>query len=143
MGMTVQRGSRTGSVRPLYTVAGLVVLGGAIGLWQRRPEPAVESSAEASPVIIHAEAPAAPALSAAQACSNVGYLCSELSENARIQIHRWKDFEGTIVVHVPRPDFEDAGNIALVAQKAQIVSLRRHLTHDARFARWHLADDRC
>src|SRR5215467_10965801 len=39
-------------------------------------------------------------------------------------------------------DFDDAGNIALIAQKSEIVPLRRHLAHHARFARRHLADDR-
>jgi predicted Zn-dependent protease len=117
MGMTVQRGNRTGSVSPLYTIAGLILLGGAVGIWQQRPEPEVESSAEASPVIAPV-APAAPVLTAAEACRNVGYLCSGLEEDERIQLHRWKDFAGTIVVHIPRPDFEDAGDATRLQQAA-------------------------
>src|ERR1700746_715594 len=38
-----------------------------------------------------------------------------------------------------KSNFDDAGNIALIAQKSEIVSLRRHLPHHARLARRHLA----
>jgi hypothetical protein len=27
-----------------------------------------------------------------------------------VQIRRWKDFQGTIVVHIPRPDFLSSGD---------------------------------
>lgn len=52
-----------------------------------------------------AGAPAA--LRAEEACHDVGYLCAELASADRILLRRWKDFSGTLVVHVPRPDFEE------------------------------------
>lgn len=53
--------------------------------------------------------PSGPVLDAAEACRNAAYLCSELATEDRIQLRRWRDFEGTMVVHVPRPAMEDAG----------------------------------
>ena len=52
---------------------------------------------------------ASPVLSAESACLNVGYLYAELETTGTLQIRRWKDHEGTIVVHIPRPDFLPAG----------------------------------
>src|SRR4029434_491444 len=37
--------------------------------------------------------------------------------------------------------FDNAWNVALISQESEIISLRRHLTHHARFAGRHLADD--
>jgi predicted Zn-dependent protease len=102
----------------MYTIAGVLAVGGAIGLWSREPvagspeDPPAEAAHEAAP------APAAPVLTAAEACRNVGYLCSELETSERIRIHRWKDFSGPIVVHIPRPDFEDAGDATRLQQAA-------------------------
>jgi predicted Zn-dependent protease len=113
------RGTRSGGrVRPSYTLAGLLVVGGAIGLWRREPavgaveEPAVVTAPEA------ASAPSAAVLAAAEVCRNVGYLCSELEQAERIQLRRWKDFNGPVVVHVPRPDFEDPGDATRLQQAA-------------------------
>jgi hypothetical protein len=62
-------------------------------------------------------------LEAAQACLSVGYLCSELERTDRIRIQRWKDFSGTLVVHVPLPDFEErADGVAL--QRAAAAGIR-------------------
>ncbi len=38
-------------------------------------------------------------------------------------------------------DLDDARNIALVSKESKVVSFRRDLTHHARFAGWHLADN--
>ncbi len=54
--------------------------------------------------------PEGPVLSAETACLNVGYLCAELEATGMVQIRRWKDFHGTIVVHIPRPDFLSSGD---------------------------------
>lgn len=56
-------------------------------------------------------------LRASDACQNVGYLCAELDRSGRVRIHRWRDFRGPLVVHVPRPDFEDP-SAALELQQA-------------------------
>jgi predicted Zn-dependent protease len=49
-------------------------------------------------------------LSAATACLNVRYLCAELESRGEVIIRRWKDHEGTIVVHIPRPDLLSSGD---------------------------------
>jgi hypothetical protein len=97
-------------------MAGVLVLGGAIGLWQRRPEPATEASADA--VLAQPSEAAPPTLSATQACRNVGYLCSDLELNERIQLHRWRAIDGPIVVYIPRPDFESPGDATRLQQAA-------------------------
>ncbi|GMV04733.1 MAG: hypothetical protein AMXMBFR53_10130 [Gemmatimonadota bacterium] len=55
-----------------------------------------------------------PTVSGETACRNSGYLCVELQTYDRIQIHRWKGFEGTLVVRVPRPQVD-----GLLAQQLQ------------------------
>ena len=62
-------------------------------------------------------------LNAESACRDVGYLCVGLGTEDRIQLRRWRDFSGTIVVHVPRPDFEDRGDAARL-QEAAATGLR-------------------
>jgi hypothetical protein len=54
--------------------------------------------------------PSGPVLEAATACLSVGYLCAEVEQRGQIRIQRWKDFGGTVVVHIPLPDFESAGD---------------------------------
>ena len=56
-------------------------------------------------------------------CPNTGYLCADLESMDRIALHRWKDFEGTLVVHVPKPDFEDPG-VQLELQRAAMLGIR-------------------
>ena len=70
-----------------------------------------------------ASGPAAPRLPAVEACLNVGYLCAELGASGSIRLRRWKDFSGTIVVHVPRPAFESSAD-AIALQQAAAVGLR-------------------
>ena len=70
-----------------------------------------------------APVPTAPELSASEVCRGAGYLCAELEETGRIRVGRWKDFEGTMVVHVPRPDFEDIGT-AIRLQNAASAGVR-------------------
>lgn len=66
---------------------------------------------------------AAPRLAAAEACGNVGYLCAELEIARSIRLRRWKDFSGTLVVHVPRPDFESPED-GIALQQAAAIGLR-------------------
>lgn len=65
----------------------------------------------------------APTLDAAQACINVGYLCADLAQNESIRLQRWHDFEGTLVVHVPVPEFEEP-SVARALQRAAAQGLR-------------------
>jgi hypothetical protein len=69
--------------------------------------------APASPTV---KAP--PVLDAATACRNVGYLCAELVMRENMRLRRWKDFSGTLVVYVPRPDFEDSEDAARLQEAA-------------------------
>jgi predicted Zn-dependent protease len=52
------------------------------------------------------------------ACRDVGYLCAELASLDRVRLRRWKDFSGTVVVYVPRPDFESSGDAARLQEAA-------------------------
>jgi predicted Zn-dependent protease len=63
------------------------------------------------------------ALRASEVCRNVGYLCAELERADNIRLQRWRDFSGTIVVHVPRPEFESAAD-ANAFQQAAAIGLR-------------------
>lgn len=56
-----------------------------------------------------APAAAGPILSAAEACRDTGYLCAALTDTDTVLVEHWKGFQGTLVVHVPPPSFEDAG----------------------------------
>jgi len=109
---------------PVPIVAGLLVAWGVVGLMRDRSQAAPicpqDDPACSTPTVTGMESatPAAPVLSAATACNNVGYLCAELARQERIQLRRWKDFSGTIVVHVPRPDFEDRGEAARLQEAA-------------------------
>lgn len=51
----------------------------------------------AAPKVVQAE----------EVCRDAGYLCVELENRDRVFVRRWIDFTGTLVVHVPAPDFED------------------------------------
>ena len=90
-----------------------------------RPPPcdARDATCEADPRRSGASARTASTLVAAEACRNVGYLCAELDRTERIRIQRWKDFEGTLVVHVPLPEIEDSG-VAREMQRAATMGIR-------------------
>ncbi|MGE0159310.1 MAG: matrixin family metalloprotease [Gemmatimonadales bacterium] len=105
-------------VTPLHTIAGLLVVGGAVGLWRRDPVAVTPAEAVPAEEAVAAPPPAPPTLTATEACRNVGYLCSELDQSDRIQLRRWKDFTGPLVVHVPRPDFEDPADATRLQQAA-------------------------
>ena len=126
--MAIQRRARSGrSPSPVTAIAAVLVVGGLIGLVRGRGNESSLASAPASPSTpveaVEAVAPSVAALSASEACRNVGYLCADLSSTDRIRLQRWKDFSGTIVVHVPRPDFEAAGD-AVRLQQAAAAGLR-------------------
>jgi len=111
--------------------AALVVFGAAGVLRSRAEEPLEPCADERDPRCTGAESSGAdePAdggslrLTAAEACRNVGYLCAGLDRERSIQLRRWKDFSGTIVVRVPRPDFEAAGD-GIALQQAAAIGLR-------------------
>jgi predicted Zn-dependent protease len=49
----------------------------------------------------------------------VGYLCAALAHSDTLTLRRWKDFHGTIVVHVPRPEGVSATDARLLQQAAE------------------------
>jgi Matrixin len=53
---------------------------------------------------------AAPTTPAADACPSAGYLCAELEPLGFVDIRRWKNHEGTIMVHIPLPPSESRGD---------------------------------
>jgi predicted Zn-dependent protease len=127
-------------VSPFSAAAGTLVLVGVVGVFQGRgPRNAPgQPCHELQDARCIADEPArtadamtagglatgtAPRLAAAEACLNVGYLCAELGASGSIRLRRWKDFSGTIVVHVPRPAFESEGD-ALALQQAATLGLR-------------------
>ena len=122
--MATQGGSKNGAL-PLLVA--LLLGWGVFSLVGGRPPAAAaacdtdEVGCGASQLLTGDGAPlptAPPLLPAAEACRNVGYLCAELATQDRLQLRRWKDFSGTIVVHVPRPDFEDRGAAARLQEAA-------------------------
>ena len=127
--MAISRSGRSSRrPSPLTVLAGVLVFGGAFGLLRDRggeqgaavacdPAEAACLPSETAAALT-AQSPTSPSLSAAAACRNVGYLCADLDTVDRIRLQRWKDFSGTIVVHVPRPDFEDLGDATRLQQAA-------------------------
>jgi predicted Zn-dependent protease len=117
---------------PVSAVAGVLVVGGAVGLLRQRERPqpnAAACDAEGACVADTAAEPAPTdpplpdAVAADEACRNVGYLCADLARTRRIRLQRWKDFSGTIVIYVPRPAFESPGD-AVRLQQAAALGLR-------------------
>ena len=132
---------------PLTAVAGTLALVGVVGVFQGRTS--ASSSARAcddvqDPRCIAASEGAAASggeagsqatagtggpgaagarLPAAEACRNVGYLCAALEPSGSIPVRRWKVVSGTLVVHVPRPDFESPAD-AIALQQAAAIGLR-------------------
>lgn len=62
-----------------------------------------------------APVPASATLTEDVACRGTAYLCADLPLTGRIQLRRWRDFNGTVIVHVPRPTMDDQG----LAQRLQ------------------------
>lgn len=102
---------------PLLTLALALIGVGVLGIGRDRPvagggKPACDGDVPdcAPPFPVSAErTSAAPVVSAPDVCPDAGYLCAELDQQERIRLQRWRDFSGTLVVHVPLPDLEDAG----------------------------------
>jgi predicted Zn-dependent protease len=127
--MAMPRRERSGRrLSPVTVLAGILILVGALSLVRGRgadegPEAACDPAVPACSSVetaasLTALSPSSPPLTAADACRNVGYLCADLGTSERFQIRRWSQFSGTIVVHVPRPDFEEAGDAARLQQAA-------------------------
>jgi hypothetical protein len=115
---------RTGRLNPISLLATALVLAGLVGLLRGRlagPGAKAEEACDpygeescgggpASDAPLPSPVPGRrPVLSAGSACRNVGYLCADLAVEDRIQLHRWRNFTGTLVVHVPEPEGVDAG----------------------------------
>jgi predicted Zn-dependent protease len=120
---------------PLSTLAVLLVLVGVLGILRDRMpigQPPVrcdpaDAACESQPGPSVGGATdgraAAPTLSAEEVCRDGGYLCAALEQTDRVRIQRWKNFSGTLVVHVPRPDFEEPGD-AIELQTAAALGVR-------------------
>ena len=119
--MPAQGGTKIGL---LPALAGLLIAWGIVNLVGNRSEAAATTceagDANCTVADLHAavEPDGPPVLRSETACVNVGYLCADLDAQERIQLRRWKGFSGTVVVHVPRPDFEDSGDAVRLQQAA-------------------------
>lgn len=99
---------------PLSVAALLLLGGGALAMVRRGDAPPVPAPACATADPKCAAAPAlatntgtSPSVAAEDFCVNVGYLCAGLDVERSIRLRRWRDFDGTVVVHVPLPDLDD------------------------------------
>jgi hypothetical protein len=118
----------TRRLSPTTAVAGVLVFGGALGLLRGRASPTDGTACDPTSVDCTSTPAAAPAtdgplagrLPASEACRNVGYLCAGLALNERIRVQRWRDFSGTLVVYVPRPDFEEVADANRLQQAAAL-----------------------
>lgn len=117
-------------LNPLTAIGAALVLAGILGLMRGRPRatspepcPPADERCPAPGPAPTAGAVGARTLRADEACLDAGYLCAELTTADRMRVQRWKDFSGTVVVHVPRPDFEDAA-AALELQRAAAIGIR-------------------
>lgn len=120
--MAAKSGSRVG---PLPLLAGLLVVAGGVGLVRGRSTDAADARCEADRAACGAAVTVdagpgdpPPMLEQRTACRDVGYLCAELASLDRVRLRRWKDFSGTVVVYVPRPDFESSGDAARLQEAA-------------------------
>ena len=109
-------------MNPMSVLAAILVVGGIFGMLRNRTSPlepdgpvacepgldpmCPEAGVRAVSPMMEAQ-PTGPVVAADAVCRNTGYLCSELETQARIRIQRWKDFEGSVIVYVPEPTFED------------------------------------
>ncbi|MEQ9399831.1 MAG: matrixin family metalloprotease [Longimicrobiales bacterium] len=129
MSLLLMRGGRRRSPMTWLAVA-LLAVGGMTLVADRTPAPA----SDAEPACLDGSAdcglPGAPPSfaggarqSAAEACRDAGYLCAELADRGTLFIRRWKNLEGTIVVHVPAPTFESSAR-ARELQRAAAAGIR-------------------
>lgn len=127
---------RPGRSSPLSLLALALVLGGFVLFLRERsgsapshpdcdPRHDAGCAAEATPVGTMPARPAvaAPELRASEVCRNVGYLCADLERTGSMRVMRWRDFEGTLVVHVPMPTPADRA-LALALRRAAIAGIR-------------------
>ncbi|MEM7417091.1 MAG: matrixin family metalloprotease [Gemmatimonadota bacterium] len=105
---------RLGKPGPLGLVAAALIMGGGGKAWldgrPADPHPdRCDPVREECPELPGAPRPPAPppGIAAGDFCVNVGYLCADLDSRSEVQLRRWKDHEGTIVVHIPLPEGEE------------------------------------
>lgn len=114
---------------PLRLLALLLVAAGVVGMLRdgagggaAEPTctpPDADCASPARPTPSHE----APTVASAEFCVDVGYLCDGLAEAESVRLQRWARFDGTVVVHVPLPDVEDAA-VARDLQRAAAQGVR-------------------
>lgn len=120
---------RLGRPSPLGVAAAVLVLGGGKAWLDGRAVEAqpdrCDPSREACVAFEGAPPPVQPppGVTAADFCVNVGYLCAALEQGPDVRLMRWKDHEGTVVVHVPLPEDEDPA-AARALQRAAAQGIR-------------------
>ncbi len=119
--------------RASRTLTGLALLGGVAATVTmvngRRPAPAAPADCAPAAADCISEddvgpSPEAPERRVADdVCPNAGYLCRAIDDENRLVVRRWKGFSGTMVVHVPAPDFEEPST-ARDLQRAAAAGIR-------------------
>lgn len=118
------------TVDPLRFLALLLLGAGLIGwVLSRAPGPTTACPAEDPSCRVDVDSATAvgavppPTFAAADICHDAGYLCAGLAESEVIRLQRWRDHEGTIVVHVPLPEGLTGGD-ARALQRAAAQGVR-------------------
>lgn len=115
---------------PLRLLALLLIGGGLFGWALSTDPPATPVCAPGEPScdlplepgsVIGALAP--PTLTAADVCTDAGYLCAGLGDADAVRLQRWKGVVGTVVVHVPPPEGLTSGD-ARALQRAAAQGIR-------------------
>lgn len=103
---------------PVSFLAALLVLGGGLTLVRDRitpigddaeceswEDPECELEPEVAPRGVGGFT--APTLPAETACRSAGYLCAEIDQSGVVDVRRWRDHQGPLVVLIPLPDLEN------------------------------------
>jgi len=115
---------------PSTILALLLVVGGGFTWFRGKAdsaapdEPCDPTIADCRPDTRPPPIPALAPLASSDFCVNVGYLCAGLAGEPEIRLRRWRDFDGTIVVHVPLPEYTGVSGDARGLQRAAAQGIR-------------------
>lgn len=114
---------------PSTILALVLVIGGGV-TWLRGSDDSA-TNAECDPTttscratLQSASVPAPTARASSEFCINVGYLCAGLATEPEVRLRRWRDFEGTMVVHVPLPEYVGSSGDPRALQRAAAQGIR-------------------
>lgn len=118
--------------RSTQTLLGILLLGGALAVSMSAREPRESDRTEAHPPV-PAPTDTSDVAPPHLPCPSGAYLCPAPGDERAFMVRRWIRDVGTLIVHVPRPGFEDAG-IATRLQAAAAAGIRAWNGHPFRCA---------